>query len=148
LAARTITGNMKACCTGGARGRRSRRDRAREAYESGPTKLIIHLPDWKDPSGGGSEIDELVEKLKKTMRDGIDEAWRHVQATDRVMREVVEDFDGEDPAMSDVRHVLNHTTEKPQELHEDIQRYTGSYELPVPSEDDMVSMREIVERAL
>lgn len=97
------------------------RDRDREAYKSGPTKLIVHLEGWEDPDRGeGSQIDEVVEKLKEILREGIEEEWRHV---------------------------LDHTTEKLRDLHEDAQKYTGPFELPEPTDDDLASMREIVERA-
>lgn len=43
--------------------------------------------------------------------------------------------------------ILDHTTEKLRELHKDAQQYTGPFELPEATEDDLASMRETVERA-
>jgi hypothetical protein len=69
--------------------------------------------------GGPSKIDEVVSKLKKTLREGVEEQWRQLRAVELVLGEVAEQFDGEDPAMPDVRHVVDQTNEKLRALHEE-----------------------------
>ncbi len=63
-----------------------------------------------------------------------------------VAAEAAQEFDGEDPAVPEMRQVLDHCKEKLESLHEDAQRYTGPFELPSPTEEELTMVREIVER--
>ncbi len=63
-----------------------------------------------------------------------------------VVEEVAAEFDGDDPAVPDVRHMLDHTTERLADLHKDAQTYVEPFELPEPGEEDVAAMREQVER--
>ena len=65
---------------------------------------------------------------------------------DRLARRRTEEFDGEDPALPEMRHVLDHCKEKLGSLHEDVQKYTGPFELPSPTEDELSMVRETAER--
>ena len=61
---------------------------------------------------------------------------------------VAAEFEGEDPALPDVRHLLDHTTERLVDLHKDAQLYVEPFELGEPGEGDIAAMREQVEREL
>jgi hypothetical protein len=64
------------------------------------------------------------------------------------LRRLRQEFDGEDPALPDVRHMLDHTTERLVDLHKDAQIYAEPFELAEPSEEDVATMRDQVEREL
>ena len=80
---------------------------------------------------------------KECIREGIEEQWRQLEAMRIVVEEVAAEFDGEDPALPDVRHMLDHTTERLVDLHKDAQTYVEPFEL---GDRDIASMREQVER--
>ncbi len=58
----------------------------------------------------------------------------------------VAEFDGEDPALPDVRHMLDHTTERLVDLHKDAQTYVEPFELGEPDEETLAEVRRLVER--
>ena len=80
---------------------------------------------------------------KECIREGIEEQWRQLEAMRIVVEEVAAEFAGEDPALPDVRHMLDHTTERLVDLHKDAQTYVEPLEL---GDRDIASMREQVER--
>ena len=122
------------------------RERARKAYRWGPTHPVVHLEGVDIDFGEPSKIDELVEVHRGFLRDGICEQWRMLSAVCQVAVEAAEEFDGEDPAVPEMRHVLDHSREKLESLHEDVQKYTGPFELPSPTEDELSMVRETAER--
>ena len=65
---------------------------------------------------------------------------------DQNIEAVAVEFDGEDPAIPELRHVLTHSHEKLIDLHEETQRYTGPFELVEPDEEELAWVREIMER--
>ena len=134
--------------TSDARWHRSQRQRAQEAYQSGPTAPVVHLPDLELDFGEPSKIDELVETHRKLLHAGVEEQWRKLGAVNLVVAEVAADFGGEDPALPEMRHVLEHCEEKLLELRQETQRYTGPFELQAAREEDLALVRGIVEREL
>ena len=126
---------------------RNGRERARKAYRQGPTAPIPYLPDGLLlETGEPSRIDELVGVHKERLRDGVIEQWRHLAAIEQNIEEVAIDFDGEDPAIPEMRLVLDHCREELTDLHEETQRYTGPFELEGPGEEDLAWVRELMER--
>ena len=129
----------------GARVRRPSRERARQAYRQGPTAPVVHLADLDIDFGEPSEIDKLVTVHKEQLKAGIDEHWAKHSAVEQVALEVAQEFGGEDPALPEMRHVLDHCDEKLEELHQETQRYTGPFELREPLEDEVAWVRQLVE---
>ena len=66
-------------------------------------------------------------------------------AVEQVALEVAQEFGGEDPALPEMRHVLDHCEEKLKELHQETQRYTGRFDLREPVEDEVAWVRQLVE---
>jgi len=134
--------------------RRQMRQRARDSLEAGPGLPVLHLKNWPKELRVVAEVrdqrdlDDLAKVHKELIREGIDEQWRQLEAMRTVVEEVAEEFGGEDPAVPDVRHMLDHTTERLVDLHEDAQTYVEPFELGEPSEEDVAAMREQVEREL
>ena len=128
------------------RSRRYWRDEARLAYGRGPTAPVVHLADLDIDFGEPSEIDKIVVTYRETLRDGVEEHWGNLGAVAQVISEVALEFDGEDPALPELRSMLDHITEKLAGLHEDAQRYVGPFELPEATEDEVAWVRRIVER--
>ena len=83
---------------------------------------------------------------KERMRSGVEEQWRLLGAVERVVGEVAVEFDGEDPALPVLRHVLDHSREKIEELHGETERYTGPFGLAEPDEAEVAFVRELAER--
>ena len=122
------------------------RERARKAYRWGPTHPVVHLDGLDIDFGEPSKIDELVEVQRSFLRDGVCEQWRMLGAVEQVTVEAAEEFDGEDPAVPEMRQVLDHCKEKLTDLHEEVQKFTGPFELPPPTEDELSMVRETAER--
>lgn len=131
--------------TGAVRALRRRGEDARSAYRRGPTAPVVHLPDVRMDFGEPSEIDKLVTVHKERLRAGIDEHWAKLCAVQQVALEVAQEFDGEDPALPEMRHVLDHCEEKLKELYQETQRYTGPFDLAEPAEDEVAWVRQLVE---
>ena len=53
-----------------------------------------------------------------------------------------------DPALPELRHVVDHTKAKMEGVHEEAQRYTGPFELPEAGEEDVAWVRRLVGREL
>ena len=66
-------------------------------------------------------------------------------AIQQVALEVAQEFGGEDPALPEMRHVLDHSEEKLKELHQETQRYTGPFDLAEPGDDEVAWVRQLVE---
>ena len=121
--------------------------RALEAYRGGPTRPVVHFDGADMDFGEPSEIDKLVEMYRDILRSGVLEQWRTLGAVNAVVAEAAEEFDGEDPALPEMRQVLDQCKEKLMETHMETQRYTGPFELEEPNNDDLERVREIVEQA-
>ena len=122
------------------------REQAREAYRRGPTAPIPYLPDLELDTGEPSQIDEIVDVHKKLLRSGVVDQWRLLGAVEQNIGEVAAQFDGEDPAIPELRHVLDHSKERLIDLHKETQRYTGPFELAEPDEEELAWVREIMGR--
>ena len=122
------------------------RERAWKAYRWGPTAPIPYVGDLELDTGESSRIDEIVAEHKERVRSGVEEQWRLLGALELVVSEVAVEFDGEDPALPVLRHVLDHSREKLEELKADTERFTGPFELPEPDEEEVAVVREIAER--
>ena len=134
--------------------RRQMRQRARDSLEAGPGLPVLYLENWPEELKVVAEerdqrdLDDLAKVHKELIREGIEEQWRQLEAMRIVVEDVASEFDGEDPAVPDVRHLLDHTTERLVDLHKDAQTYVEPFELGEPGEGDIASMREQVEREL
>jgi len=82
-----------------------------------------------------------------TLREGIQLRWRELLGVERVLEKIAADFDGEDPAHPRKRRVLSVGKEKLEELHAQVQKYVGPFDLPGPDNDEMEQMREAMRRA-
>ena len=129
---------------------RYRREEAHKAYQEGPTELIVHLPDLPEEHKPKtpSQVNELVAASKETLKEGIVDVWHQVVAADRVIAEVADDFDGEDPATPDVREAIQDCREGLAELHKDVQSYTGPFELGEPSDEQLAVVQRLARLGL
>ena len=132
--------------------RRQRRQRARDSLQAGPGLPVLYLENWPKELRVVAEIrdqrdlDDLAKVHKGLIREGIEEQWRQLEAMRIVMEEVAAEFGGEDPAVPDVRHMLDHTTEQLVDLHENAQTYVAPFELPELDEETVAEVRRLVER--
>ncbi len=130
------------------------RQRARDSLEGGPGLPVLYLKNWPKElrvvaeARDQRDLDDLAKVHKELIREGIEEQWRQLEAMRIVVEEVAAEFDGEDPAVPDVRHLLDHTTERLVDLHKDAQIYAEPFELGEPGDEDIAAMREQVEREL
>jgi hypothetical protein len=91
--------------------------------------------------------EDLANALITNLRDGIEPLWQELRAVEIVLDEVAEEFDEEDPAHPMVRRTLNECKEKLTELHGQVSRYTGPFELPEPEVQGLGRVRNLVRRA-
>ena len=80
------------------------------------------------------------------LQSGVVERWRQLGAVEQSIGEVAVEFDGEDPAIPELRHVLTHSREKLIDLHKETQRYTGPLQLVEPDEEELAWVWAIMER--
>ncbi len=79
-------------------------------------------------------------------QSGVVERWRQLGAVEQISREVAVEFDGEDTAISEMRHVLTHGREKLIDLHKETQRHTGPFQLVEPDDEELAWVWAIMER--
>ncbi len=127
------------------RAHRFGRERALKAYRWGPTVPIAFLGDLEVDTGEPSKMDEVVAGHKERLQAGIEEHWSMLLALKQVVSEVGAKFDGEDPALPVIRHVLDHSREKLEEMHGETERYTGPFDLPEPDAAQLSSVRGVAE---
>ena len=122
------------------------RERAWKAYRWGPTVPIPFLGDLELDTGEPSKMDEVVAHHKERLQAGVEEHWSMLLALEQVVSEVQAKFDGEDPALPVIRHVLDHSRERLEEMHGEVKDYTGPSDLPKPDGAQVASVRELAER--
>ena len=88
--------------------------------------------------------DSLARSLMQAMRRDIEECWMGVMALQVVMEEVGERLGGEDPAVPEVRRVVDETVERLRSLHEECEEFVGEFELPEADEELVKEYRGIV----
>jgi len=91
-------------------------------------------------SGEPSKVDELVVHHKERLRDCVGEAWRLLQSIEEVASEAARAF-GEDPALPELRHVLDHSRERLEEMAGRTKDFVGPFELAEPGEDEVDLVR-------
>jgi hypothetical protein len=128
---------------------RQAREAAREALTHVPLSLgedlvgrkLGHSP--KDPA----RANRVADVLGTTLREGIQMRWRELLEVELVLEEIAPEFDGEDPARPRERQALAEGKKELKELHQQVQEYVGSFDLPGPDEEEMEQMREAIRRA-
>ena len=70
-----------------------------------------------------------------------------MRASEQVLAEAGEEFDGEDPLLPAVRNVLDGIREELTDLHEQVQPHVGSFELAEPDEEVLARVRSLVQPA-
>jgi hypothetical protein len=91
-----------------------------------------------------SRIDPAVDANKEALREGLPGVWSHLRAADLVIGEIAPDFDGEDPARPELRHILDHGLARLKEFQEQVELYVGPLELPEPDEELLAKLRRLV----
>jgi hypothetical protein len=88
---------------------------------------------------------ELARVLAVAIRAGVRENWQELRAIDEQVEAITEEFDGEDVLHSRVRGNLDETKAMLIDLHEQLQEYTGPFELPEPDEEIRAIVQRIVD---
>ena len=94
---------------------------------------------------GEMEGDERSEDLAEHIRDDIQVLWQEVQALKAVLKEVAENFSGEDPALPELRRILDDTGGELEKLRPLAETYAGPFELPEPSQEMVEELRGAME---
>ncbi len=92
-----------------------------------------------------SQIDETCSALLKSLKDGVETYWQEMRASQQVLAEAAEEFDGEDPLLPDLRGVLDGIQKELEDLHEQAKRDIEPLELPEPDENVMARVRSLVQ---
>lgn len=127
------------------------REQALHAYESGPREVIPHIADLPcHPSlavADPSKVDEIVRVKKEKLREGVLARWRELRAVEVAVEEVTEAFGGEDPAVPDVRAVMEGCRLELETLLRDAERFVARFELEEPGDEELTVVRRLVELA-
>jgi hypothetical protein len=94
------------------------------------------------PKGFGVEMARV---LAVRIHAGVRENWQDLRAIEEQIELITEEFDGEDVLQADVRERLDETRTMLIELHEQLQEYTGPFELPEPDDDMRATIQRIVD---
>lgn len=128
---------------------RARADHAfiREVLNRGACMLELPLDmesplDVEPPSGFNPELARLV---AVTIRAGVRENWQELRAIDEQIEAITEEYAGEDVLHARVRGNLDEAKAMLLELHEELQEYTGPFDLPEPDEELRATIQRIVD---
>jgi hypothetical protein len=88
---------------------------------------------------------ELARVLAVAIRAGVRENWQELRAIEEQVEAITEEFDGEDVLRLRVRGHLDETKAMLIDLHEQLEEYTGPFELPDPDEDIRAIVQKIVD---
>ncbi len=89
---------------------------------------------------------ELARILATALRTGVQENWRELRAVEEQIETMTEAFDGEDVLHERMRGYLDEAKTTLIDLHEQVQTYTGPFELPEPDDELRAMVERIVER--
>jgi hypothetical protein len=128
---------------------RQARETAKEAMEHAPLGLVLDLMsrDLGVVRKGSAGRNEVAEALSTHLREGLELRWRELLTVEQVLEEIAAEFDGEDPTRPQERRAITEGKEQLKELHEQAQKYTGPFDLPGPSEEELEQWREAIRRA-
>ena len=131
---------------------RGARRRAQDALIRGPSDYVFDLLrkkgtcDEQIPKVEGCWGDEIAKALTTRIREETRERWQEVLAAERVIEEAAAEFDGEDPALPDVRQALQETRCRLDELVPEIQKRLGPADLEEGAEERIADLRAALER--
>jgi len=118
-----------------------------ERLARAPYLDAFSLPDRR--SKGKAKLDgmaEVADALETRLRSDLVQRWKELRATEIVLEEVREEFDGEDPAVPQMRQGLAECKLKVQELRDGTERFGERIELPEPEESLLNVVRGLLER--
>ncbi len=92
-----------------------------------------------------SQIDEACSALLRSLKDGVETYWQEMRASQQVLAEAAEEFDGEDPLLPDLRGVLDGVQKELEDLHGQAKRDIEPLELPEPDEELLARVRSLVQ---
>ena len=106
--------------------------------------LDMDSPLVTEPPRGGFGV-ELARILAVAIRTGVRENWQELRAIEEQVDAITEEYDGEDVLHERVRGHLDEAKAMLSELHEQLQAYTGPFELPNPDEETRAMVQHIVD---
>ncbi len=83
-------------------------------------------------------------ELREGLLGGVALRWSEVSECEAVLREVADDFGGEDPLKPVLREVLDRSKTDLQELHSALTADSTALVLPEPAAEGLESLRELV----
>jgi len=107
--------------------------------------LDMESPLAVEPPASGFGL-EMARVIAVAVRAGVQENWRELRAIEEQVDEITEAFDGEDVLRESTRGYLEEAKGTLARLHEDLQAYTGPFELPDPDEEVRATVARIVEQ--
>jgi hypothetical protein len=129
---------------------REARRRAKDALISGPSIDEV-LRD--EVAGNGKRAkehrswgDEIAGALTARIREETRGRWQELIAAERVIEEAAAEFDGEDPALPEVRQALQEARCRLEELVAEIQERVGPVDLEEGAEERTADLRAAMER--
>ncbi len=130
--------------------RRQARERARQVLMQSPScsALLRRGPgrDSGDRGGGGVEdgADRIRVALEKRLREGASTWWQGLVAAEKVVDELAEEFNGEDPLQHATREALRDTRVRLDKLVEETGERLGPLELGEPPDELLTTLRRCV----
>jgi hypothetical protein len=120
----------------------------RRALKPTMTRFAVSLygdPRWGKADGRQRMTGDVVaEGLVEGIREMWPQRWRELRASEIIVAEIAEEFDGEDPLHIEVRELLEKCRADLLDLQDLLERYTGKLAQEEPEEALLVRLREIV----
>jgi hypothetical protein len=122
--------------------------RVRNALSIAPARPAVYISEEfqelvREEAPKESRIDPAVDANREALREGLAAVWSSLHAADLVIAEAAPEFDGEDPARPELRHILDHGLERLRDFKEQVHLYVGPVELPEPDEDLLAKIRRL-----
>jgi hypothetical protein len=89
-------------------------------------------------------MDEAVDAQKELLREGVLEQAGYLHAVRLAVDEVAEEFDGEDPALPEVRGLIERAEEKLADVREGAASYVRELEHEEPDDEVVERVRRLV----
>jgi len=103
-------------------------------------ELVASKREEREPT----KLDGLADVHKDVLREGVVEQSKLLRAAELAVAEVAEAFGGEDPALPEVRHMIERAVEQLEDVRQGAESYTGPLALEEPDGELVGKVRRLV----
>lgn len=117
----------------------------RLAFESAGVRME---DEHGSPVGTPNELDRIATRLRIDLRVRIQALWQILRAFEEVLKDVAQEFDGEDPAVPELRTTLTESRKRLVMLRKELDHVVPEIELAEPPDEAVSTLQALVDRAV